>query len=170
MIDGIVDEMAQERRHRTSSAYDVADLDAIDRRLLVELDADARLSTAELARRVALSPPAVADRVRRLERAGVITGYHAEIEPRALGYGIAAIVRVRPTPRQLHRIPELARATPEVVECYRITGDDCFLMKLHLRSIDDLEPVLDRFVMFGQTTTSIIQSTPVSRRALPYDA
>ena len=91
---------------------------------------------------------------------GVITGYRAEIEPRALGYAIAAIVRVRPTPRQLHRIPELARATPEVVECYRITGDDCFLMKLHLRSIDDLEPVLDRFVMYGQTTTSIIQSTP----------
>jgi Lrp/AsnC family leucine-responsive transcriptional regulator len=161
--------MAQERRPRLTIASDISELDAIDRRLLVELDADARLSTAELARRVALSPPAVADRVRRLERTGVITGYRAEMEPRALGYAIAAIVRVRPAPRQLHRIPEVARATPEVVECYRITGDDCFLMKLHLRSIDDLEPVLDRFVMFGQTTTSIIQSTPVHRRALPLD-
>ncbi len=161
--------MAQERRSITGITYEAPALDAIDRRLLVELDADARLSTAELARRVSLSPPAVADRVRRLERTGVIAGYRAEIEPRALGYAIAAIVRVRPTPRQLHRIPELARDTPEVVECYRITGDDCFLMKLHLRSIDELEPVLDRFVMYGQTTTSIIQSTPVSRRALPFD-
>jgi Lrp/AsnC family leucine-responsive transcriptional regulator len=169
MIDGIAGEMAQERRSQAGITYEVPVLDAVDRRLLAELDADARLSTAELARRVMLSPPAVADRVRRLERTGVIAGYHAEIEPRALGYAIAAIVRVRPTPRQLHRIPELARATPEVVECYRITGDDCFLMKLHLRSIDDLEPVLDRFVMYGQTTTSIIQSTPVSRRALPFD-
>jgi Lrp/AsnC family leucine-responsive transcriptional regulator len=152
------------------AASDTATIDAIDRRLLRELGDDARLSTAELGRRVALSPPAVAERVRRLERLGVITGYRAEIDPRALGYGIAAIVRVRPTPRQLPRIAELARDTPEVVECYRITGDDCFLMKLHLHSIDDLEPVLDRFVLFGQTTTSIIQSTPVPRRALPLGA
>ena len=149
------------------SASDTPTIDAIDHRLLRELADDARLSTAELGRRVALSAPAVAERVRRLERLGVITGYRAEIDPRALGYGIAAIVRVRPTPRQLPRIAELARDTPEVVECYRITGDDCFLMKLHLHSIDDLEPVLDRFVLFGQTTTSIIQSTPVPRRALP---
>ena len=159
--------MVQERRSRSSSTSDVATIDAIDRRLLSELGDDARLSTAELGRRVALSPPAVSERVRRLERLGVITGYRAEIDPRALGYGIAAIVRVRPTPRQLPRIAELARQTPEVVECYRITGDDCFLMKLHLHSMDDLEPVLDRFVLFGQTTTSIIQSTPVARRALP---
>jgi Lrp/AsnC family leucine-responsive transcriptional regulator len=151
------------------SAFDTATIDAIDRRLLRELGGDARLSTAELGRRVALSPPAVAERVRRLERLGVITGYRAEIDPRALGYGIAAIVRVRPTPRQVPRIAELARDTPEVVECYRITGDDCFLMKLHLHSVDDLEPVLDRFVLFGQTTTSIIQSTPVPRRALPLE-
>jgi Lrp/AsnC family leucine-responsive transcriptional regulator len=162
--------MAQERRPSSLSASDTATIDAIDRRLLCELGDDARLSTAELGRRVALSPPAVAERVRRLERLGVITGYRAEIDPRALGYAIAAIVRVRPTPRQLPRIAELARTTPEVVECYRITGDDCFLMKLHLHSIDDLEPVLDRFVLFGQTTTSIIQSTPVQRRALPLDA
>jgi Lrp/AsnC family leucine-responsive transcriptional regulator len=162
--------MAQERRPNLLSASDTATIDAIDRRLLRELGDDARLSTAELGRRVALSPPAVAERVRRLERLGVITGYRAEIDPRVLGYAIAAIVRVRPTPRQLPRIAELARTTPEVVECYRITGDDCFLMKLHLHSIDDLEPVLDRFVLFGQTTTSIIQSTPVPRRALPLDA
>ena len=149
------------------TAQDLPRLDDSDRRIIGELTTDGRVSFAELGRRVSLSAPAVAERVQRLERAGVITGYRAEIDPRALGYGIAAIVRVRPTPRQLPRIAELARDTPEVVECYRITGDDCFLMKLHLHSIDDLEPVLDRFVLFGQTTTSIIQSTPVPRRALP---
>jgi Lrp/AsnC family transcriptional regulator, leucine-responsive regulatory protein len=159
--------MALQRRRIAPVAVVRAEIDDIDRRLLAELADDARLSTAELSRRVALSPPAVAERVRRLERSGVITGYRAELEPRALGYAIAAIVRIRPTPRQLPRIVELARETPEVVECYRITGDDCFLMKLHLHSMDDLEPVLDRFGLFGQTTTSIIQSTPVPRRGLP---
>jgi Lrp/AsnC family leucine-responsive transcriptional regulator len=169
VFEGLERQMVQQRRSEASPTADRAVLDGIDRRLLSELSEDARLSTAELARRVALSPPAVAERVRRLERDGVIIGYRAEIEPRALGYAIAAIVRVRPTPRQLPRVVELARETPEVVECYRITGDDCFLMKLHLGSMDDLEPVLDRFVLFGQTTTSIIQSTPVPRRALPID-
>ncbi len=122
---------------------------------------------AELGRRVSLSPPAVADRVQRLERAGVITGYHAAVDPKAVGYPIAAVVRVRPASRQLHKIPEVARELPEVVECYRITGEDCFFVKLHLRSMEDLEGILDRFVLFGQTTTSIIHSAPVSPRALP---
>jgi Lrp/AsnC family leucine-responsive transcriptional regulator len=122
---------------------------------------------AELGRRISLSPPAVAERVQRLERTGVITGYRATIDPKAIGYPIAAVVRVRPASRQLQKIPEVARATPEVVECYRITGEDCFFLKLHLRSIDDLEEILDRFVVYGQTTTSIIHSTPVANRPLP---
>ena len=122
---------------------------------------------AELGRRVSLSPPAVAERVQRLERAGVIAGYRAIVEPKALGFPLAAVVRVRPASRQVHKIPEVARETPEVVECYRITGEDCFFLKLHLRSIDDLEEILDRFVVYGQTTTSIIRSSPVALRALP---
>jgi Lrp/AsnC family leucine-responsive transcriptional regulator len=122
---------------------------------------------AELGRRVSLSPPAVAERVQRLERSGVITGYKAVIDPKAIGYPLAAVVRVRPASRQLHRIPEVAKDTPEVVECYRITGEDCFFLKLHLRSIDDLEEILDRFVEYGQTTTSLIHSAPVAGRPLP---
>ena len=122
---------------------------------------------AELGRRVGLSPPAVAERVQRLERGGVITGYHAEVDPRAIGFPIGVVVRVRPAPRQLHRIPEIAGETPEVVECDRITGEDCFLLKLHLRSMDDLEEILDRFALVGRTTTSIVHSSPVARRALP---
>jgi Lrp/AsnC family leucine-responsive transcriptional regulator len=139
-------------------------LDETNRRILEELTADARLSVAELGRRISLSAPAVADRVRRLEQAGVILGYRAELDPRALGFPIAAVIRVRPAMRQLHKIPEIARESPEVVECHRITGEDCYLLHVRLRAIEDLEDVLDRFALFGQTTTSIVHSTPVARR------
>ena len=138
--------------------------DSTDERLLVELQGDARLTNAELGRRVSLSPPAVADRLRRLERDGVITGYRAELEPKALGYTLSAIMRVRPSARQLPKVAELARESPEVVECHRITGEDCFYLKLHLRDIEHLEEVVDRFLTYGQTTTSIIQSSPVRGR------
>jgi Lrp/AsnC family leucine-responsive transcriptional regulator len=87
----------------------------------------------------------------------------------ALGFPVAAVVRIRPSPGQLQRIPEIARETPEVGECSRITGEDCYLLRLHLRSIDDLEEILDRFTPHGLTTTSIIHSTPVSRRGPPLD-
>jgi Lrp/AsnC family transcriptional regulator, leucine-responsive regulatory protein len=159
--------MPNEQRQRRTNAYEASLLDESDRRILEELQRDGRLTMAELGRRISLSPPAVAERVQRLERSGVITGYKAVIDPKAIGYPLAAVVRVRPASRQLHRIPEIAVATPEVVECYRITGEDCFFVKLHLRSIDDLEEILDRFVEYGQTTTSLIHSAPVANRPLP---
>ena len=143
--------------------------DRTNRRIVEELQADARLSMAELGRRVNLSPPAVAAHVQRLERAGVVTGYHAAVDPKALGYSVAAVVRVAPAVRELERIRQVARETPEVVECHRITGEDCFFLKLHLRAIDDLEGVLDRFTPYGRTTTSIIHSSPVDRRPLPLE-
>jgi Lrp/AsnC family leucine-responsive transcriptional regulator len=152
---------------RSFDIYAYGVLDDVNRRILEELQGDARLSMAELGRRVNLSAPAVAERVQRLERDGVIRGYHADVDPVALGYSIAAVVRVAPATRQLDRIRELARETAEVVECHRITGEDCFFLKLHLRSIDDLEQVLDRFTPYGRTTTSIIHSSPVDRRPLP---
>jgi Lrp/AsnC family transcriptional regulator, leucine-responsive regulatory protein len=141
--------------------------DATDRKIIGELSADGRLPFAELGRRVNLSAPAVAERVQRLERSGVITGYRAEIDPRALGYTLTAIVRVRPAPRQLARIPELAETIPEVAECHRITGEDCFLLKVHLRSIDELGGLLDRFLVYGETTTSIVNASPIPRRDPP---
>jgi Lrp/AsnC family transcriptional regulator, leucine-responsive regulatory protein len=150
-------------------AYELNGLDEINRRLLDELQRDGRVAFAELGRRVGLSAPAVAERVGRLEREGIITGYRAEVDPRAIGYQLAAVVRVRPFARQIHKIPEIAAQTPEIVECERITGEDCFLLRLHVRAMDDLEPVLDRFTPFGQTTTSIVHSAPVPRRALPLD-
>jgi len=122
---------------------------------------------SELARRLDMSSPAVTDRVQRLEDNGIITGYRLELDPRALGWPVAAFVRIRPGPGQLNRIADLARQTPEVVECHRITGEDCFLMKVYVTEIDKLEDVLDRFLMYGQTTSSIVQSSPVPVRALP---
>jgi Lrp/AsnC family leucine-responsive transcriptional regulator len=142
-------------------------LDGTNRRLLAELQSDARLSLAELGRRVDLSAPAVAERLGRLERAGVIAGYRAELDPRALGYALAAVLRIRPGPRQIAAVADLARGTPEVVECHRITGEDCFIMKLHVRGVEHLEEVIDRFTPYGQTTTSIVQSSPVPGRGVP---
>ena len=141
-------------------------LDGIDLRIIAELQQDARVRIAELGRRVGLSPPAVADRVRRLTDTGVIS-FRAEVSPRALGYQLSAIVRVSPLSGHVHAIPDIARQTPEITECYRITGEDCYFMRLHLRSIDDLEPILDRFVAHGRTTTSFVHSAPVQPRPLP---
>jgi Lrp/AsnC family leucine-responsive transcriptional regulator len=159
--------MAGKARLRSAEAYEATLLDETNLRLLAELQEDGRIGLAELGRRIGMSAPAVAERVQRLERAGVIAGYRAELDPRRLGYAVAAVVRVRPSPGQLQRIPEVARETPEVTECHRITGDDCYLLMLRLRSIDDLEEVLDRFTPFGLTTTSIVHSTPVPRRGPP---
>ena len=139
----------------------------MNRRLLAELQANPRLSMSELARRVGMSAPAVTERVQRLEAAGVIAGYRLEVDPAALGLPVAALVRIRPGPGQLPRIERAARDTPQVVECHRITGEDCFLLKLYAPSIGDLEETLDRFLLFGQTTTSIVVSTPVPLRNLP---
>ncbi len=140
--------------------------DATDHRILEALQSDGRLTLAELGRRVGLSAPSVADRVQRLERDGVITGYRATVDPRALGLSLTTIIRIRPAPRELRKVADLARDTPEVVECHRITGEDCYFMKAHVRDVEHLEEVIDRFVAYGQTTTSIVQSSPVPVRAL----
>ena len=155
--------MASNRRQNGASA-DGTLLDATNRRLLAELQADARLSLAELGRRVGLSSPAVAERLGRLERDGVIRGYHADVDPRALGYTLSAVIRIRPAPRQIAAVARRAQETPEVVACDRITGDDCFVLRAYVRDVDHLEEVIDRFTLFGQTTTSIVQSSPVPGR------
>jgi len=143
-----------------------AELDETNRRLLAELQLDARLSLAELGRRVGLSAPAVAERLQRMELAGVIRGYEVRVDPRALGYALAAIIRVRPAPGQLVSVAEAARERPEVVECHRVTGDDCYLMKAYVRDVEHLEEAIDVFAALGQTTTSIVQSSPVAGRGV----
>ncbi|MGZ4273610.1 MAG: Lrp/AsnC family transcriptional regulator [Solirubrobacteraceae bacterium] len=158
-----------ENRRRNGRNAEVAPLDALNLRLLAELQSDARLSLAELGRRVGLSSPAVAERLQRLEQDAVIRGYHAEINPRALGLSLSAVIRIRPAPRQIQPVAELALRTPEVVDCRRITGEDCYIMTAHVRSVEHLEEVIDRFAAYGQTTTSIVQSAPVAGRGIALD-
>jgi|SRR2546429_449715 len=142
-------------------------LDDVNRRLLRELHDNPRITMSALARRVGMSSPAVTERVGRLERAGVIAGYRMDVDPAALGLPVAAFVRVRPSAGQLPRIAELAGTLDQVSECHRITGEDCFLMKVHAPTIADLEAVLDQFLLYGQTVSSIVVSSPVPPRPLP---
>ena len=142
-------------------------LDATNLRILKELHTDPRLPVARLARKVQMSAPAVTERVWRLREAGVIAGFRMDMDPRALGLPVAAYVRIRPAPGQLNRVAELARKVPQVTECHRITGEDCFLLKIHVAEVQHIEAILDRFLAYGQTTTSIVQSSPVPPRARP---
>jgi Lrp/AsnC family transcriptional regulator, leucine-responsive regulatory protein len=144
--------------------------DPVNLRILAEMGGNPRITMSELGRRVGLSPPAVTERVQRLERSGAISGYRLELDPAALGYPVSAYVRIRPGPGQQRRIAELAAEIPEVTECYRITGEDCFIMRVHARAVDQFETVLDRFLLYGQTTSSIVQSAPVPPRPLPLPA
>lgn len=147
--------------------YENGDLDATDARILEALIQDARISIAELARAVGLSPPSVSERIKRLEEAGVIEGYTLAVNARALGRPIAAWLRIRPLPGELHRLATILQGLPEIVECDRITGDDCFLARAHLRSVDELETLIDQIIPYAMTNTSIIQSSPVKRRLPP---
>jgi Lrp/AsnC family leucine-responsive transcriptional regulator len=142
-------------------------LDQRNQKLLAALVKNPRAPVSALARRVGLSAPATRERLLRLEEAGVIRGWRLELDPGALGFPIAILVRVRPMPGQLQKIAKLAQSIPQVTECQRITGEDCFLIRVHLRSLDELDGLLDRFLAYGQTTTSIVQSSPVPRRSLP---
>jgi Lrp/AsnC family leucine-responsive transcriptional regulator len=144
---------------------DKSALDEVNQRLLDVLSSDPRLSTAELARRVGMSAPAVRERVARLEQTGVIRGYRLDIDPSAVGLPVAVWVRVRPTPGSLSKVEDLARRVLEVSECHRISGEDCMLLKVHVPTIESLEGVLDQFLLYGQTTSSFIVSSPVPPRA-----
>jgi Lrp/AsnC family leucine-responsive transcriptional regulator len=142
-------------------------LDDVNVALLAELHAEPRITMSALGRRVGMSAPAVTERVQRMERAGVIRGYRLEVDPAALGLPVTAFARIRPAPGQLPRVAELAGRIAQVSECYRITGEDCFLVKVHAATVPGLEEVLDQFLLYGQTVTSIVVSTPVPPRPLP---
>jgi Lrp/AsnC family transcriptional regulator, leucine-responsive regulatory protein len=147
--------------------YENGDLDPTDARILGALVKDARISIADLARSVDLSPPSVSERIKRLEEAGVIEGYTLTINPKALGLPIAAWLRIRPIPGQLQKVADILRGLPEIVECDRITGEDCFIARAHVQSVDDLEKLIDQIIPYAMTNTSIIQSSPVKRRLPP---
>ncbi len=161
--------MSQDLREKRIFTYKSfhTEIDSVNLRVLEELQRDPRLTMSELGRRVGMSSPAVTERVRRLEEAGVIQGYRLELNPAAIGLPITGYIRIRPSPGQLAKIAELAQQIPEVVECHRVTGEDCFILKVHIPAIDQLDRLLDCFLLYGSTTTSLIQSSPVPLRPPP---
>src|SRR3954468_13696381 len=142
-------------------------LDDVDRRLIQALDRNARTSTADLARLVGLSPQSTSDRLKRLEDVGVVAGFTVNLDPTALGLGIGAYIRIRPAMGELRRVEQLVAEIPEVIECDRITGDDCFIARVVVSRVAELERVIDQLLPYAQTNTSIIQSSPVRRRQPP---
>jgi Lrp/AsnC family transcriptional regulator, leucine-responsive regulatory protein len=138
--------------------------DQVDAAILRTLATDARTSMSDLAKLVGLSAPSVAERVRRLEDAGVIRGYAAVIDPAALGLPLAAYLRIRPMPGHLRHVSEVLKQLPAVVECDRVTGEDCFIAKAYIRDVAELEALIDEIIPYAMTNTSIIQSSPFQRR------
>lgn len=139
-------------------------LDAADQQILAALAGNARISMADLGRLIGMSAQSAADRARRLEDLGVISGYTVKLDHKALGLSLGAYIRVRPAMGELPRVAALLADIPEIVECDRVTGDDCFIAKVFVARIEDLERVIDRLLPYAQTNTSIIQSSPVQRR------
>ncbi len=141
-------------------------LDPIGWKLLHELQVNGRLSYAELGRRVGLTTPAVVGRGKGMEGAGVKVGYHADVDPMKVGMPISAFIRMSVVGDVFSKITAVVKASPEVVECHRGTGADSFIMKVHVRSVEHLESLIDRLTPYGTTSTSIVLSSPVQRREI----
>ncbi|MEM6434894.1 MAG: Lrp/AsnC family transcriptional regulator [Cyanobacteria bacterium P01_D01_bin.115] len=142
-------------------------LDDVDGRLLDILHQDARTSIADLARALNMSAPSVSERLKRLKESGVIQDFTIAVDPKMLGYALSFYIRIRPLPGQLSKVVAMIQAIAAIVECDRVTGDDCFIAKVHVRSTDELEHMIDQFMPYAQTNTSLIQSSPVKRRLPP---
>jgi Lrp/AsnC family leucine-responsive transcriptional regulator len=142
-------------------------LDATDAHILGALDSDARLSMSELARLVGMSAPSVSERVRRLEAGGVIRSFTVDVDTRAIGYQIRAMVRIRPLPGKLHLVERLIQERPEFVECDKITGDDPFLARPVVQTIEQMDDVLEGLSEHAVTSTAVIKGTSVKRRLPP---
>jgi Lrp/AsnC family leucine-responsive transcriptional regulator len=145
-------------------------LDELDQRILEILTLDSRISLKELGLQVGLSSPAISERLRRLEERGVIRAFTVEIDPQALGYALQAIIRIRPLPGKLHIVQKLIEDTPEFSECDKVTGDDCYIARLFVRSIDQLDEIIDHIADKAETNTAIVKSQPIRRRSPPFAA
>ncbi|HDC4652644.1 TPA: Lrp/AsnC family transcriptional regulator [Enterobacter kobei] len=142
-------------------------LDENDRHILTCLVEDARMSLKVLSGRIGLTSPSTAERLKRLEERGVIQGYRARVNLAALGYTLQALVRVRPLPGLLHKVDKYIQAMPECIESDKVTGEDCFVIRLVVRSIEQLDVLLDGLAEHAQCNTSIVKSSPVKRRLPP---
>jgi Lrp/AsnC family leucine-responsive transcriptional regulator len=141
--------------------------DEKDQQLINALMDDSRRSLKALAQISGLSSPSVAERLRKLEERGVLQGYGAEVDPRAFGYQLQAIVRIRPLPGQLHEVERQIQATPQFTECDKVTGEDCFIARLHVRSMEQLDEILDHINVYALTNTAIVKKSTVKRRLPP---
>ena len=146
------------------SRYVTRPLDTTDRAIIAALSTNGRMTVQKLAHQIGLSSPSVTERIHKLQDAGAIRGYTVVVDPKAFGLGIAAHVRIRAMPGEVQRLAQMLIDTPEVVEADRVTGEDCFLAKLVVSDVQELETVIDRFLPFSSTDTAIIQSSTVIRR------
>ena len=137
---------------------EVSEFDACDDRILTELQRDARITMAELGRRVHLSQPAVTERVRKLETSGVIKGYRAEVDLTRLGYGIRAMIRVARA--EYARVVKLIEQTPEVINAYNVTGEDSWVLEIAVIDVRHLDVVVSKFCLLSPTSTSIVLNAP----------
>ena len=152
----------------TSSEFrNVSGLDHIDRRIIEILSQRARISLKQLAGAVGLASPTVAERLKRLEERSYILGYTAVLDQRRLGYPLQALVRINPLPGSLHEVERMIQDIPEFVECDRVTGEDCLVGRLYIRTIEELDLILDRFHEKARTNTAIVKGQPVKRRLPP---
>ncbi len=141
-------------------------LDSVGWKLLALLQENARRSYSELGREVGLSAPAVAERVRRLEEGGIITGYHAAVRWERVGWPITALIRLSGIASEAPQVAAQIAATPEVLECHRVTGEDSYILTVVAVSTAHLEQIVDRLITFGRVTTSLVLSSPVRRRMI----
>lgn len=142
-------------------------LDDIDCHIVEILAGNARISLKDIAQQVEMSPPSVAERMRRLEERGVIRRYTVDVDPKAIGYALQAIIRIKPLPGKLHVVEKIIREIPQICECDKVTGDDCFIARLLLHSIEELDSILELITDKAETNTSIVKGQPVKRRLPP---
>lgn len=146
------------------SRYVTRPLDTTDRAIIAALTENGRMTVRDLAAQIGLSSPSVTDRIHKLEDTGAIQGYTIAVDPNVFGLGIVAHVRIRAMPGQVQRLAQMLMDTPEIIEADRVTGEDCFMGKVVVSNIHELEAVIDRFLPFSSTDTAIVQSSPVVRR------
>ena len=146
------------------SRYINRPVDNVDRAIIAALTQNARMTVRDLAARIGLSSPSVTERIHKLEDSGAIAGYTINVDPNAFGLGVIAHIRIRALPGEVGRVKQLLIDMPEIVEADRVTGEDCFVAKVVISSVNDLEILVDRFLPFAATDTAIVQSSPVVRR------
>ncbi len=120
-----------------------------------------------LADQIGLSSPSTSERLRRLEERGIIQTYTLEVSPQALGYQLQAIIRIRPLPGQSRAVQKLIEGTPEFYECDKVTGDDCYIVRLFVTSMEQLDTVVERIAAKAETNTVLVKSQPIKRRLPP---